>query len=431
MAEERKTPEEIKAETRALTEGTFEVIEEFAPGLAEQSREARIADIPLARERANFLFPEGGLGRVDEEQPQQILDLITEREGLRDNLQSDTSEIDARDQELERITGEFDRLLRQREDPSSAFNRASQEKLRLAANRQLQGNLGQISGLANQRGTRLQSGLVGDALQKSVDARVAGERDLIVGNREALEQLAVQASKQRGESLLAKEQATSRRREQIDQQQRRLEELQAAIRNDVFNRQMINLDNRSREIFGRVSTEEAELARGSAERTSARTEAFAAQEAARQQLTTQESLRIQEIEANKPAPSGGGGKWVCTVLHDHGLISDAVIAGDRAYSFSNVDDDTKLGYALWGTKLAEWAGRYKIIAYMTYPLAGAWAHEMAHRSGVAEAKSTWLGRFATDVLSVPFGRWIGRVARWCGVDVDEETKRTAQFKDYR
>lgn len=393
MTEEQSAQDKAD-EFKLILQSELEALEESFQRRLDTTRTEQEADRVRARQRAEELFPEGSLGSVEEGTSDDILGLVADRRAQLGEVQSDTSLSDARQAELDRVTQQFDDLLAA-QDPNSAANQARRERAELGINRQLQGNLERISGLANARGTRVQSGLVGDALQGAVDAQSALERDLLIAGDEASRDIISRGAAARDASLSRKEDITTRQRDEVDRLQTRLEDLQGAIREDTLKRQLINLENRREEVFGRLGTEESIVAQGIAERTGVREQVLAESNAAEARRHQRESERLQEIEANKPPPSGGGGKVICTAHYMRGSIDFETLKGDYEWADLYVTDNMRRGYWFWGKPIAAsitagtWLGEFNYM--WTKPFATAWAQEMAYQVGRAP-KGSVLGK---------------------------------------
>lgn len=377
-------------EFKLILQSELEALEESFQRRLDTTREAQEVDRIEARQRAEELFPEGSLGTVDEGTSSDILGLVADRRSQLGQVQSDTSLSEARQAELDRVTSQFDDLLAA-QDPNSAANKARRENAELGIQRQLQGNLGRISALSNARGTRVQTGLVGDALQGAVDAQAAFERDMLIAGDEASRDIISRGAAARGESLTRQEDVQARQRDQVNQLQSRLEDLQGAIREDTLKRQLINLENRREEVFGRLGTEESRVAQGIAERTGVREQVLAESNSAEARRHQRESERLQEIEANKPPPSGGGGKVICTAHYIIGNIDLETLKGDYAWSVQHVTPNMRRGYWCWGIPLANSILSDTAMGHFnrmwTRPFACAWAREMAYQTGYAKSGS--------------------------------------------
>ncbi len=417
MADTEKTPEEKAEEARLILEAQTETLQKAFEERIATETEAQEADRLRGRERAEEVFPDEVLGRIGEEPGQEILDLVADREQLLAEVGGDRSLEDRRAAELERVQQEFDQRLQARLDPNSAAARAARERAELSIQQQLQGNLRNISGVANRAGTRVQTGLVSDALQGALEARANLERDLLIENASAADRLVGEGAQARGQALSGLEGAVGARREQQDVLSRRLEELQGAIRQDVLNRQQINLENRRSEIFGRLSTEENIVAQGIAARAGTRAQTLSESQLAEQTRHQQEQEEIQRIEAEKPAPSGGGGKSVVCIAHwARGTIDTTTLMADFAYCEKNCSDNVRMGYYWWGTPLAHLIvqpDKYFDLPYkLTYHMTKGWATEMAYRMGKAE-RGSWIGK-AMLWIGKPLTGAIGKVLSWFG-----------------
>ena len=386
----------------------------------EQSRKEQDADREIGRERGQEIFGEGSLGRVQTEQDPEILDLIRQREELIQGLRTENPEMLAkRRAEAQFMDDEMVRLIKEKENPDSDINRALREKGTSEIQSQMQSGLRQVRGASNTANIRMNNAMVNDAIQTSIDARGGLERDINLANLSSRDQLTKDRLAGRQQNLSAEEAMIGKQREESDLLQRRLEELRAGIQEDTLRRQLINLDANSREVFGRLQTEESFVAQGVAERTGIRQELLTEsnlEEARRHNLEMEE---IQRIEAEKPPPEssgGGGGKSIlCVAFWKLGYISDEVLKGDFEYCQEHIDDDTRRGYFWISTPLAErilTKGRGYWMTKLLAPIVSGWANEMAYRQG-KDAKSSVWGKIV-KTIGVPVSRFIGRVLRKIG-----------------
>ena len=102
-----------------------------------------------------------------------------------------------------------------------------------------------------------------------------------------------------------------------------------------------------------------------------------------------------------PAPSGGGGKHLCTVYHSFGDISDEVFEADELYR-ETVDEDLYLWYSSWAEDLANSIEYRSLRYYIVKPFVLAWAQSMAYKMGVSKNRS----RFG-ETLEL-LGYWLSR-----------------------
>lgn len=411
MADEERTPEEKAREARLILENQLEALDEGFERQIVRSREAQEEDRVRAKERAAGVFPDEVLGRIDEEVPEEIARLVTDRNrSIAEQLGSRAGEIAARDEEISRVKSDFDRL-RDAADPDSAAGRARREQIELEVDRQLRSNLGAISGQANIRGIRQQGALINDALQGALQQRANLSRDLAIESAQAQERIAALGAEARGQALKGREDLIRLQRAEENQTRRQIEELQGAIRQDRTNRQLFNLQQRSSELFGRLGLEESLVQQGIAERAGIRAQELANIQTAEASRHQQESERIQEIEARKPPPSGGGGKSVlCVQYWKMGDLDDDILRGDFLHTLRSPDltDEVRICYYKYSGFLSKYVLKGGLVYRLFRPFVVAWANEMAAREGVPHAKRNWLGWLMREV-GAPIHHWAGKI----------------------
>lgn len=383
-------------ESEAILALQLKQLEESFNSRIDSVRQEQEADRAKGQERAQELFPEGSLGRVDETAGQDIQNLVTTRQQQIDDIRAaGTQALADRSQLTSDSAGRIDALEAGRRDPNSELAKLQRSTGNQNIQQALRTQLRSINSQANALGVRGGAGALQDALASATLARGNLERDIALGNASAADQLALQSEtiKERGQT--AKEDLRLKQTAQQDDLQRRLEDLQGAIREDTLRRQLINLDNRSREIFGRLGTEENIVAQGVAERSGVRQSILAESSQAEATRAQREAEDLRKQEIDKPPPSGGG-KIICTELHAQGLLDSYILEGDAAYA-ATMPLEIKVGYWSWARYIVKYMRQSKFFTYGTAPFIQAWATEMAYRAGYIE-KGSLLGK----VMS-----WIG------------------------
>lgn len=428
MADEEQTPEQRAAELRA----ELSVLEEFAQERQALARAEREKDEARGQARGEELFAEGSLGRVDSQPTDEALGLIDERRALIDQFGADASILTEAERLQSRTEDRYSTLLNDLQDPNSKANIASRDQANKQVDRQLRSNLRAIGGIAAQRGVRTQLGLVNDALQGAVDARANLERDLLIA-RDQQRLSATNAAAQAETAAVAnRADIISQRTQRQNELQSRLEDLQGAIDRDILNRQILNLQQRSSEVFGRLSTEQNVVSLGVAERGGAREQILGEIGAIEQRQNAEESLEIQRIEAEKPPPSSGGGKSIVCIAHwIRGNLQDHILAADFAFceSADHIDEDVRRGYHWYGEAMADAVMNpdYLICAWMPNFIQNilrditmntsrgpvvAWANTMAHHYN-GTGNVSLIGR-SMEIVGVTVTRWIGKALKWAG-----------------
>lgn len=102
---------------------------------------------------------------------------------------------------------------------------------------------------------------------------------------------------------------------------------------------------------------------------------------------------------------GDGAKVICTVLHEHGMLSSRLYARDAiaGAALALTDPDAMAGYHLWAKPIARAMKKHRLLARIIRPLALPWARHIAGDSNFVGAVYVAVG--------VPLCRMIGRMAR--------------------
>ena len=136
---------------------------------------------------------------------------------------------------------------------------------------------------------------------------------------------------------------------------------------------------------------------------------------------------IPDIAASKPtmaempaaAPEtkddGGGGTFICTVIHEKGDMSKTVYRYDQAYG-SSVNRNIFDGYAVWGQPLASLMQRNNAVYKIAKPIALSWANQMAYdKSGAVTGKRSITGKlikYIGEPLCYAIGFIVNRRRKW-------------------
>lgn len=94
----------------------------------------------------------------------------------------------------------------------------------------------------------------------------------------------------------------------------------------------------------------------------------------------------------------GGGKIICTKLHELGKMPTEIYEADQAFGAMLVSEspETYQGYACWAQHVVRWMGRDdlfgKFVVFAAYHIASPWSKAMAQEMGV-KVESGWFGRF--------------------------------------
>lgn len=409
MAE--KSAEEKAKEAKLILQEQLKLLTENEKTRLGTVRKERAKDEALGQKRGQELFGKGALGGVNQGATPESLELQRNRQtSLSEQRTQQASDINRREANISRTGGAFDDLIEQRLDPNSQLAKLQRSKGREEINRALQGQLGQIRASGNLSQSGVTQGLVGDALGGALQQRAGLERDILLGGLEAAEGLSVQKEGFREQQELGRESLRKSGREEESRLRDRLENIQGAIQDDTLRRQLINLDQRSKELFGRLSTEQNIVAQGVAERSGVRQQILAEVGQAEATRSQREAEELQRIEATKPPPSsGGGGKVICGELHRQGLLDDVTYQGDLAYA-NSMSEDTVNGYQVWAKVYVEYMKVSKVATYLAYPIGKSWATEMAYRAGYLK-KGSIFGKVISFV-GEPVCNLIGKAMRY-------------------
>lgn len=379
-----------------------------------KAKELQEQDRASGQQRAEQILADGSLGRVSETPVAGIDDLIAQRQALSQkagDLNAADRELALR--ELSRVDQEFGQLIQDSSFNSAASN-AERDAGKLAIQQAMKTQLRNIRGQANLGNVGpggLPAGLVNDALGNATLARTQLELGLITDSRDRVNALTQARANARATTLGQLQQGTAQGIASQTTAQQGLQDSLVTRSNDLLTRQLTNLDARSRELFGRLAIEDTAVSQGIAERTGVRQQLLSEAQASDAAANAAESLEIQRIEANKPAPSGG--KVLCTVLYEHGDLDLNTYLGDLAYADAYVDEDLRLGYYTWGVPLANYINVHKWARKLFKPLIKGWAQQMAYQMGEHKTGS-WIG-WAAQALS-PACRLLGKTVRLLGYE---------------
>ena len=418
--EERESRQKARESEMVLQAQLGQLRRDF-PERLEESEAARARDRAIGEARAAEQLSAGTLGRVDQDPSARIEGLIAGREADVADLLGDRPEqaLQRRRDELDRVQKEFAELRKQVADPDSPGARARRERIELEVDRQLRNNLGAISGLSNVRGIGQQRALISDALQGAQQQRANLTRDMVIANQEAQERIATLGAGAREAALGGLERLSASQRGELSAARRAQEEVAGAARQDLLSRQQFNLQQSASELFGRLGIVDATVQQGIAERAGIRTQQISEIQSAEQSRHLRESERIQEIEAKKPPPSGGGKSVMCVMYWMTGDISDEILYADFRHTIDSpdIDEDVRLCYYAYSQYLGRHITTKGLMYHLFRPMVVSWAYEMAHRQGVESATSNWIGRTMRG-LGVPLhkaGGWIMRKVFGCNI----------------
>lgn len=108
----------------------------------------------------------------------------------------------------------------------------------------------------------------------------------------------------------------------------------------------------------------------------------------------------------------GGDKVICGHYNQKGVIPDDIYREDVHYSDFYLPEETREGYLLWARPIVKFLQKKEdrpVTDKIIGPLASAWAHEMAYRTGYIK-KRTFLGRAVTSI-GEPLCYVIGKIRR--------------------
>jgi hypothetical protein len=405
-----KSAEEKAREAKLILQEQLKLLTENEGTRLEKVRQERSIDEAKGQARGEEIFGGDALGRIDQEASPEALALQKSREGsLLEQRSQSASDVAGRTAEIERGTSELDKLISARTDPNSEIAKLQRSKGREEINRALQGQLGQVRAAGNISGSGVNQALVGDALGGAMQARAGMERDILMGGLDAAEGLTLQREGLREQGVSKREDLRSSGRKEEAALRDRLEGLQGAIQDDTLRRQLINLDQRKQELFGKLSTEQNIVSQGVAERSGVRQQILAEVGQAESTRAQREAEELQEREINKPAPQAqSGGKVICGELYRQGLLDQDTYYGDLAYAVG-LDSEVVAGYQLWAKPYVELMKVSKVATYLAYPIGKAWATEMAYRAGFL-SKGSLAGKIISN-LGEPICKIIGKAIR--------------------
>ena len=412
MAE--KSAEEKAREAKLILKEQLDLLSGAEGERLERAKKERIGDEARGKVRGEELFGEGALGRIGEDTSPEALALQKDRQGsLIEQRAASEQDVAGRQSELDRGSAELDKLISSRMDPDSELAKLQRSKRREEINRALQGQLGQVRSAGNLSSSGVNQALVGDALGGALQARAGMERDILMGGLDAAERLSLEKEGLRERGTTRKEDLRASGRAEESALRSRLEGIQGAIQDDTMRRQLINLDQRKQELFGRLSTEQNLVSQGVAERSGVRSQILAEVGQAESTRAQREAESLQEREVNKPTPEAGG-KVICGELNRQGLLDDNIYAGDMDYA-SRMLVETVAGYHSWAVPFVKLMRCSKIITLLAAPIARAWATEMAFRRGYVK-KGSLLGKVLSAV-GEPVCKLIGNMIKLYRVGV--------------
>jgi len=372
-------------------ENMFENLDESFFKRIEEARLQREQDREAGAARGLEQIPEGVLGRVSEELDPEYLRLLEERKGFAEGVSIDETMQKQKD-DITRTDADYQKMISAREMDSPEV-KAARESALLNIQRGTAGQLRNARGAAAQGGYAsggAEAAMGAEAMRASTNARAQLERDLLITNQSAKESLIKEGANRRATNInqLANLQLGGIAAE--DAVRARAEAMQQSKSDRELSRQLYNQDAMSSELFGRLGVEETGVQMGVMERGGLRSELISEAGQTESARHSREMERIQEIEANKPPPSGGG-KIICGVLHKKGYLSNKVYRGDLAYA-KRVNPRIVKGYHLWAKLWVKGMEKSPLFTKVTSWLGKAWAQEMAYRVGYVK-KGSVLGKF--------------------------------------
>ena len=378
------------------------------------SRSEMAADRRDAEKYASEAFPDGVLGRVSTEQPADIQQFVQDRRDMVNNTQKQGQvDFDLRMRDIAGMNAEYQKLIDDRMNMKSAFNQGMRDKANQTINSELRGQLRNINSQANAGGYRggLQQGMTNDAIGAAAYNRAQAQTDIALGSRDAAENLINQRSQMQSERLGALASENRAREESLSSMQSALENVRATSQQDTLQRELINLQNAAQERYGRLSTVEAMVNQGIAERTGVRQGLLSESQLSAQNKYQKEQLEIQRIEAEKPPPQAGG-KVLCTVHWERGELSDEVYKADLAYALT-LPAETIAGYHFWAKPIVRIIEKYPALGRITRPLVVAWAKHMHCLMG--GSSRSFLGKIFHNIgmpMCTVIGKLIKKQSQW-------------------
>lgn len=404
-----KSAEEKAKEAKLILQEQLKLLTENEGIRLDKARSEREKDEAKGKARGQDLFGSGALGSVSEGVTSEARALQSAREGsLIEQRAQSAADVAGREREIKRSSSEFDKLIAARTDPNSELAKLQRSKGREEINRALQGQLGQVRASGNLSQSGVTQGLVGDALGGALQARSGLERDILLDGLRSAEDLTAQKEVLREQGLTKKEGLSKSGREEEARLRDRLEGIQGAIQDDTLRRQLINLDQRSKELFGRLSTEQNIVSQGVAERSGVKQQILAEIGQAEATRAQREAESLQAAEIAKPTPEVGGGTVICGELYRQGLIDIVTYQGDMAYA-KGISQDTVKGYQVWAKAYVECMKVSKLATYCAYPIGKSWAIEMAYRAGYLK-KGSVFGKIIS-FIGEPICNVIGKALR--------------------
>lgn len=104
-----------------------------------------------------------------------------------------------------------------------------------------------------------------------------------------------------------------------------------------------------------------------------------------------------DVGMGADAGGGGGGKIICTKLHDLGLMPRDIYEADQAFGALLVSQSpqTYAGYVVWAKHIVKWMDRKDLfgafVRHAAHAIATPWSIAMAQEMGLP-VKSSWFGR---------------------------------------
>lgn len=308
-----------------------------------------------------------------------------------------------------------------------------------AANAQVLGS----AGAAGRAGGSAIAGLVANS-QNALNARTQLESDLLQKNldyqnvqRSAAEQLANQslASQQQAQTTginyqSQQQQLASDALKNLQAQQQYIvnqqqisqatagslsqEAVSAAqlAQSDELQRQLTNISAQGKETYGQVATAENQVLQGIASRTGLTGQILSGNTAAAQQALANQAQATNAMVAAQPPPAApSGGKYLCTMAWELGLLPDDIYKLDQN-SEQFFTTAVKTGYRIWAKPVANWLKNKPFLVSLMLPVIRTFAYEISARQGLGEStfKGRWLLRLGTPVFA-----FIGKILNLFGI----------------
>lgn len=422
----KREEEEKKVEKAAELESQLIKLEDSTDRQLLKRREDLAGARVQGKAEADQIFAPGALGRVDETTPDNLNQLVADRQAQIANIQGDTRGETQRGEEIARLQDLYGNLTSTQKamDPDAAM-RAARDQGQIDIQRQLRANLKNMAQVSNSTGQRLNRGLQQGAYKQALQSTGDLERQLMM-DKFGLQERAVNTGAQLASSsaqamdtnLKGLQDVRNQKISQVNTERIRNEDIQAALRQDQLNRQLTNLSNVNAEIFGRKGLEEGRVNQELALISGVKSETLSSMNYVKSGQYQDESLEVQRINANKPPPQptvvSGGKSVLCIQYWLTGDISTETLQGDFEYTMEHpeIDEDVKLAYYTWSTALSPYVLSKGLIYEILRPFAVGWANNMAavangngYRNPTG-AFMSWIG--------IPLHKLAGKALRLCG-----------------